>query len=53
MFNCFRVKDVITEGQFDHLGLEDQLSEFPDSITLGQVVSVWKHVVLYQEKLKG
>ena len=49
---CYRVKDVIIECQFDHLGIEEQFSEFPDSITLDQVVDVWKRIVLYQEKLK-
>ena len=46
------MKYVIIEGQFDHLGIKDQFLEFPDSITLDQVISVWKYIVVYQEKLK-
>ena len=47
----FRLKDVIV--QFEHLGIETHFStEFPDSITLNQTVSVWKHVVLFQENIK-
>ncbi len=50
---CFRLRDVLEADQFEHLGIFHQPeNEFPDSITLDQTVSLWKHIVDYQEKLK-
>lgn len=50
----FRLRDVIVDDHFKHLGMEERFyDEFPDSVTLDQTVAVWKHIVLYQEKIKA
>ena len=48
-FFLISLKEVIVQDQFEHLRIS---TEFPDSITLDQTVAVWKHVVLFQEKIK-
>lgn len=49
----FRIGDVIISlDQFEHLNLDDNFdTTFPKSVTLDQTIAVWKHTVLYQEKL--
>ena len=53
VFAIVRLKDVIVQDQFEHLGIEVQFfDELPDSINLDQTVAVWKHIVLYQANLR-
>ena len=53
IFSCYRLKDVLIQDQFEHLELESHFStDFPDSLTLDQAVSLWKHIILYQETIR-
>ena len=40
------------QAQTEQKQLPQFSNEFPDSITVDQAVAAWKHIVLYQEKLR-
>ena len=49
----YRLKDTL-EAHIEHYNLPQlaDLKHLPEDITIGQAVSMWKHVVVYQQRKK-
>lgn len=47
-----RLKDAICADKFKYLDIKAQLSEFPKSITLSQIVAVWKYIAKSKNNIK-
>ena len=45
---------MLVQDRYESLDIpvEEFEDHFPDDITISQAVAVWKHIVIYQEKLK-